>query len=60
MKVRAFSTHSVPQWRWRIVDYDGQTIEESTEGFATIAAAMTEGNARVRVLKVTPPADGAS
>ena len=60
MKVRVFSTHSNPQWRWRIVDYDGKTVEESVQAFSTIAVAMTEGNDRIRALRVRPPAADAS
>jgi len=52
MKVRAFSTHAIPQWRWRIVDHDDAIIEESFEAFSTIAVAMSAGNDRVRALRV--------
>jgi hypothetical protein len=34
--------------RWRIVNYNGQTIQESYTGFPTIAAAVAEGNKRLR------------
>lgn len=59
MKVRAFSTHSKPEWRWRIVDNDGATVEESPNAFRTIAAAITDGNDRIWELSVTPPEGGA-
>ena len=59
MKVRAFSTHANPQWRWRIIGHDGETIEESSQAFSTIAAAMAAGNDRIRALRVMPPAAGA-
>ena len=58
MRVRAFLTHSIPEWRWRIVDYHGQTIEESPQAFSTMTAAMDAGNDRLRVLRITPPAAG--
>jgi hypothetical protein len=48
MNVLAFSTPGNPEWRWRIVDYRGGTVEESPAGFATIAQAVAEGVARLR------------
>jgi hypothetical protein len=48
MNVLAISTPGHPDWRWRIVNYDGQTIEESYTGFPTIAAAVAGGNERLR------------
>ena len=48
MNVLAVTTPGQPDWRWRIVNYDGQTIEESYTGFPTIAAAVAEGNKRLR------------
>jgi hypothetical protein len=36
MQVVAFSTPASPTWRWRIVDYAGQTVEESRETFTSI------------------------
>jgi hypothetical protein len=48
MNVVAFSTPSRPDWRWRIVDYRGETVEESSIGFVTIAKAVAEGTKRLR------------
>ena len=48
MNVVAFSTPSQPDWRWRIVNYGGEMVEESSKGFATIALAVAEGNERLR------------
>jgi hypothetical protein len=48
MNVLAVSTPRQPGWRWRIGNHDGQTIEESYTGFSTIAAAVAEGNERLR------------
>jgi hypothetical protein len=48
MQVTAFSTPTRPEWRWRIVDYAGTLVEESSAGFATIAAAVAEGAERLR------------
>ena len=44
MNVLAFSTPRRPDWRWRIVDYSGTTIQESSDGFATIAQAVAAGS----------------
>ena len=43
MQVTAFSTPQKPDWRWRIVNYAGETIQESRETFPTIAAAVARG-----------------
>lgn len=50
MQVGAFSTPGAPDWRWRIVNYAGETIEESPKSFPTIALAMKDG--RTRLLKM--------
>ena len=42
---------STPQdrgsWRWRIVNYAGEVIEESRETFPTIASAVEQGSKRL-------------
>jgi hypothetical protein len=48
MNVIAVSTPGQPDWRWRIVDYQGQTVEESFTSLPTIAAAVAEGNEHLR------------
>ena len=48
MNVLAVSTPGQPDWRWRIVNYYGETVEESYTAFRTIAAAVSEGNERLR------------
>jgi hypothetical protein len=48
----AFSTPSDPTWRWRIVSNAGELVEESRQGFASIAAAVDDGRARVRALDI--------
>ncbi|MBI2202478.1 MAG: hypothetical protein HYU41_01295 [Candidatus Rokubacteria bacterium] len=48
MQVVAFSTPSRPEWRWRIVNYAGETIEESRETFPSISSAVTEGTRRLQ------------
>jgi len=52
MQVTAFSTPTRPDWRWRIVNYAGDVLEESHETFPTIAAAVAKGTARLISLNV--------
>ncbi len=52
MQVTAFSTPARPDWRWRIVNYAGEILEESHATFPTIAAAVAEGTARLVSLNV--------
>ncbi len=52
MQVTAFSTPSRPNWRWRIVNYAGETIEESREEFPTISAAVARGTRRLVEMNV--------
>lgn len=48
MQVIAFSTPSYPDWRWRIVNYVGEMVEESTHAFPSIESAVAEGALRLR------------
>jgi hypothetical protein len=50
MQVVAFSTPSRPEWRWRIVNYDGAMVEESYETFPSIATALSDGTLRLNKL----------
>jgi hypothetical protein len=52
MQVVAFSTPAHPEWRWRIMDYAGEIIEESRDGFATITAAVVAGTAHLVRLRL--------
>jgi hypothetical protein len=52
MQVGAFSTPGTPDWRWRIVNYAGETIEESPKSFPTIALAMKDGRTRLQKMDV--------
>jgi hypothetical protein len=52
MQVLAFSSPSRPDWRWRIVNYSGEMVEESYETFASIATAVTDGTRRMNELNV--------
>lgn len=56
MQVTAFSTPAVPEWRWRIVNYAGDTVEESRETFPTIAEAVASGTQRLTHLNLVDPA----
>jgi hypothetical protein len=47
MDVTAFSSPTQPDWRWRIVNYAGEVVEESHERFPTIAAAVAMGTQRL-------------
>src|SRR5438034_31318 len=47
MQVVAFSTPMNPHWRWRIVNYAGEVVEESNETFPTIASAVAQGTKRL-------------
>lgn len=48
MQVVAIRTPMRPDWRWRIVNYSGEMVEESHATFPTIAVAVTEGAARLQ------------
>jgi hypothetical protein len=52
MQVIAFATARQPDWRWRIVDYAGDMIEESSTVFPTIAAAVGAGTERLQKMDV--------
>jgi len=48
MNVLAISIPGHPEWRWRIVDRHGRTVEESPTAFPTIAEAVAEGRERLQ------------
>ncbi len=48
MNVFAFCTPRRPEWRWRIVNYAGEIIEESEATFPSIASAVAEGAKRLQ------------
>lgn len=52
MRVAAFNTPKDPAWRWRIVNYAGETIAESPDRFPSIGAALTQGNQRLAAMNV--------
>ena len=47
MQVIAFSTPTSSDWRWRIVNYGGEMLEESRGEYPTIAAAVVQGRERL-------------
>jgi len=56
VQVTAFSTPARPEWRWRIVNYAGEIIEESFSEFPSIAAAVAKGTTRlIRLNQVDTP-----
>lgn len=48
MNVVAFSTPLQPSWRWRIVNYAGEVVEESEASFPSIRSAVTDGTTRMK------------
>jgi hypothetical protein len=49
VQVAAVSTpQDDSRWRWRIVNYAGEVVEESRETFPTIASAVEHGSKRLR------------
>jgi len=52
MQVGAFSTPGAPDWRWRIVNYAGETIAESHDGFPSIGAALAQGAQKLAAMNV--------
>ena len=52
MNVAAFNTAKDDAWRWRIVNYAGETIAESRDEFASIRAALAQGAQRLATMKV--------
>jgi hypothetical protein len=52
MQVLAFSTTPSGGWRWRIVNYTGEMLEESRDEYPTIAAAVAQGTERLAEMNV--------
>jgi hypothetical protein len=48
LNVFAFSTSLASEWRWRIVDLQGEIVEESSARFPTIAAALAAGTEQLQ------------
>lgn len=52
MHVAAFNTPKDPAWRWRIINYAGDTIAESPDGFTSIRAALAQGVRKLAAMNV--------
>lgn len=52
MYVAAFNTPLDPAWRWRIVNYAGETIAESPDRFPSMAAALAQGAQKLAAMNV--------
>ena len=52
MQVAAIAKAKDRGWHWRIVNYAGDVIEESTDEFGSIAAAVAHGSARLVTLNM--------
>jgi hypothetical protein len=55
MNVIAVSTPDHADWHWRIVNEQGEAVEESHTAFPTIASAVAEGRERLRRSEVRDP-----
>jgi hypothetical protein len=49
MNVFAFSTPRNADWRWRIVDLQGEVLEESPITFPTMGLALAAGTERLEI-----------
>ena len=49
MNVFAFSTPRNADWRWRIVDLQGEVLEESPITFSTMGLALAAGTERLEI-----------
>lgn len=52
MHVAAFNTPKDPAWRWRIVNYAGETIAESPDRFPSIRAALAQGARKLAAMNL--------
>lgn len=57
MQVAAFSSPLSPDWRWRIVTFEGEMVAESYQTFPTIAAALASGTQRLVAMNVADRAE---
>jgi len=51
MNVLAFSTARATEWRWRIVDLQGEMLEESGARFPNLAEALAAGTEHLQRLR---------
>jgi hypothetical protein len=52
MQVTAFNTSKDAAWRWRIVNYAGDTIAESSDRFPSIGAALAQGTQALAAMNI--------
>jgi hypothetical protein len=52
VQVIAVTTPSRPDWRWRIVNYAGEVVQESYHAFPTIGEAVAAGARRLLEIDV--------
>jgi hypothetical protein len=52
MNVAAFNSPKDSAWRWRIVNYAGDTIAESSDRFPSIGAALAQGAQKLAAMNV--------
>jgi hypothetical protein len=52
MHVAAFNTPKDSAWRWRIINYAGETIAESRDRFPSIRAALAQGTQKLAAMKI--------
>ena len=45
-------------WRWRIVNNAGESVEESDEGFPSMAMAIAKGTERLEAMNTVDRAPG--
>lgn len=57
MHVAAFCSPMSPDWRWRIVSFEGELVAESHQTFPTIAAAVANGTQRLIEMNVVTRAE---
>jgi hypothetical protein len=50
VNVVAFSTPLRPTWRWRIVNYAGEIVEESETSYPSIGIAVAAGAKRLETM----------
>ena len=50
MQVSAVLTPGQPDWRWRIINNAGEIVEESHEGFPSMAMAIAKGTGRLEAM----------
>ena len=52
MQVGAFATPTSGGWKWRIIDYAGEIVQESHSPFPTIGEAVAQGKKRLAEMNV--------